>query len=338
MVQPVSPVGYVGGGEPARRFQQAAVDLGIELVVLTPDPPQPSEAIGEASSPFAADTLGELIARSAVITLGHGCDHRTYAALIEAGGPTLRPNRSTIRVAHEPLAARYVLQDCMVDFAEFEEIDSGDTEAVVRFAQHHGWPVRLSTARWGTTAPHVHLVRPYSVLDEMWAATIGQLWLLEASEPLAPQLAVVIARRPSGQQIVCSVNATNVKDCQQGRPPPVTASFRERAIETATSIVDELGATGIVTVTFLRSHDGRLLVDDVTYGPEPHPVAGAVTDHSLYAIHLCAILDWPLDPAPTTDPDRRNLLESAEADAATSSSAESPPPSAFDKSQLPSRS
>ncbi len=331
------PVGYVGGGEPARRFQQAAADLGIDLVVLTPDSAQPSETIGEASAPFAADTLGELIARSAVIILGNGCDHRTYSALLEATGPTLRPNPATIRVAQDPLAARYVFQDCVFDFAEFEEIDSGDTEAVARFAQHHGWPVRLSAARWGTTEPDVHLLRPYSVLDEVWANSIGQLWLLEACEPLAPQLTVVIARRPSGHQFVCSVVATTAQVCQPRCPSPDAVSIKERALATATSIVDGLDATGIVTVKFLHSHDGRLLVDDVTYGPEAHLAPGAATDQSLYAVHLRAILDWPFDPASTMEPDRRSPQSSAATGASTSNSTESPAPSGFDKLRLPSR-
>ena len=304
LVSRTVPVGYVGGGESARRFQQAATDLGIDLVVLTPGSPQPSETIGGASYPFAVDTLGELIARSSVIILGHGCDHRTYSALLESTGPTLRPNPSTIRVAHDPLAARYVLQDCVYDFAEFEEIDSGDSEGVARFAQHHGWPVRLSAVRWGTTEPKVHLLRPYSVLEEIWANSFGQLWLLEACEPLAPQLTVVIARRPSGDQFVCSVVETTEQDCQTSYPSPNAVSINELALATAASIVGGLDATGIVTVKFLYSHDGRLLVDDVTYGPESHRALDAATRQSLYAVHLRAILDWPFDPASTPEPDQ----------------------------------
>ncbi len=296
----MSPIGYVGGGAAAHLFRQAAADLGIELMVLTPDAPPQSGAIGEASNPFA-DMLGDLVARSAVITLGRGCDHRTYSVLVEAAGPALRPNSATIRVAHDPLAARYVLQDCVFDFADFEEIDSGDTEAVNRFAQHHGWPVRLRTAQWGTFEPQVHVARPYSVLEEVWADNTGQLWLLETCQPLAPQLTVVVARRPCGQQLVCSVIAT----AGQGRQPRCTAqaaaAIRERAIVTAMSIVDGLDAAGIVSVRLLHSRDGRLLVDDVTCGPENHPVTNASNGQSLYSIHLRAILDWPLDPTATRD-------------------------------------
>ncbi len=274
VVQPVGAVGYVGGGEPARSCRRAAAELGIELVVVTPD---------------------ELIAGFAVVIVGPGCDRQGYTALLQTAGLTLRPNPSTIRVAHDPLAARYVLQESVYDFADFEEIDSGDTEAVQRFARQHGWPVRLRAAHGGTTAPAVHLLRPYTVLDQLWADTIGQLWLLEAHEPTATVVSVAIARRPSGQQVVCSVAANDGWGCRTRRPLPLAASIANRAIATARSIVDGLDATGIVTVQFLRSHDGRLLVDDITYGPEGVPETDAATNHSLYALHLGAILDVPFD-------------------------------------------
>jgi len=297
-------VGYVGGGEPARRFQQAAADLGVELVVYSPGPTLPSGASQEASHHLVAVTLDELVTRSSLITVGHGCDQHTYSAVVEAAGPSLRPNPSTIRFSHEPLAARYHLQGYGFDVAEFEEIDAGDTAAVTRFARHHGWPVRLRAARWGTTAPTVHLVRPYSALDHVWGDTSGQLWLLDGCEPLVAHLTVVLARRPSGQQFVCAPVATGAQVCQPCQPLPLATSIVDQAIATATSIVDTLEATGIVTVNFLHSHDGRLLVDDLSYGPEPHPLRSAPTDHSVWLLHLRAILDLPIDSVTTADSGR----------------------------------
>lgn len=330
------PVGYIGGRQPARRYQQAAADLNIEMIVLIPDPPCPTGTTGESSNLATVDRLHDLVARSGVITLGHGCDERTYASLLQEAEPTLRPNPSTIRLAHDPLAARYLLQNCGYDVAQFEQIDSGDTGAVARFARRHGWPVRLSTARWGTVSPDVHLVRPFSLLDQVWTDS-GQRWLLEACEPLAPQLTVVIARSPSGQHIVYPVTATTQQDSQPHRRLPIAESITDRAIATAKSIVDGLDTTGIATVKFLHCRDGRLLVDDFTYGPEAGPLAGVPTGSSLYATQLRAILDCPLEPTSTTNPSRRSAPTPGQADASTSHSTNSRALSAFDKSKLPSR-
>lgn len=270
----MSSVGYVGGGDQALSYQRAASELGVELVVVDPD---------------------QVRSGLTVVIVGPGCDHRSFTTLLQTDKVTLRPSPSTIRVAHDPLAARYELQECVYDFADFEEIDSGDTEAVNRFAHHYGWPVRLRAAHWGITAPAVHLLRPYTRLDPLWAETIGQLWLLEAYEPIATRVSVAIARRPSGQHVICSVAATVARDCRPHQRLPLAASISDRATTTASSIVEGLDAAGIVTVSFLHSHDGRLLVDDITYGPVSTLVTGAATEHSLYALQLGAILDMPFD-------------------------------------------
>ena len=144
----------------------------------------------------------------------------------------------------------------------------GQTGAAIR-PYDHGWPVPLRAARRGTSEPAVHLVQPSSSLDQVWADTVGQRWLLEGHEPMAPQLTVVIARRPSGEQFVCPVNATDTQACRPRRPVPVAAA--------------------------------------VAHGPAPHPATGTPTGLSPPALHLRAILDRPLDSSSITGsrPSRR---------------------------------
>ena len=132
-------------------------------------------------------------------------------------------------------------------------------------------------------------------------ADSGELWLLEACDPLAPQLTVVIARRPSGHYVAYPVIATTQKDFLPHRQLPIAESITDRAIATAKSIVDGLDTSGII-VKFLHCRDGRLLVDDFTYSPEVELLAGVPTGNALYAAHLRAVLDLP--PEPTSKPTR----------------------------------
>jgi 5-(carboxyamino)imidazole ribonucleotide synthase len=294
---PTAPVGLVGGRASVRSFERAARDLGIELIIFTPDQSGQLEEIGANAPRSTVDTLDDLVARAAVITVGYGCDHRTFCALMDVAERRLQPNASALHLSHDPLAARYVFQDSGFAVAEFEEVDSGDTDAVERFGRRHGWPVRLRGARWGSAEPAVHLVWPFSALDQAWADSGGQLWLLEAYEPLAPRIAVVIARRPSGQQVVYPVIADTERNCRPPHLLPLAAALEEHAISTAKSIADGLDATGIVTVRFLFGHDGRLLVDDFVCGPEMCPLTDVAAVDSLVAVHLRAILDWHLDRA-----------------------------------------
>jgi len=284
-VRPVAQVGFVGRIESARKFEFAA-GLGIDLITFSPDRSGQPEGSGSGT-----DMLDDFAARSSVITVEFGCEHDMFCTLMDIADRKLRPNSSTIHLAHDPLAARYVFQDCEFEVAQFEEVDAGDDAGVQRFARQHGWPVRLRPSRWGLGGPEVHVVRPYSVLDQVWAHSSAQRWLLETWESLAPQLTVVIARRPCGDQVVLGVKANPTQDCRSRRELPLSASIRERAISTASSIVEGLDATGIVTVQFVCSSDGRLLVDDFTYGPDACAAASADADDTLFAAHLRAILD-----------------------------------------------
>ncbi len=284
--RPAAQVGFVGRRESASKFEAAAAGLGIDLITFSPD------RSGQAEAKSAdTDMLDDFVARSSLISVEFGCEHGIYCSLMDVADRKLRPDSSTIHVAHDPLAARYVFQDCGFEVAEFEEVDSGDDAGVQRFARQHGWPVRLRASRWGLEGPAVHVVRPYSVLGRAWAVSSAQRWLLETWEPLTPQLAVVIARRPSGHQVVLGVTATSGQDCRPRRELPVSASIRKRAISITRSIVDGLDVAGVVTVQFICSSDGRLLVDDFTYGPAARGAAGLLLDDTLIACHLRAILD-----------------------------------------------
>ena len=306
----MADVGFVGRRDSARKFEVSAAGLGIDLITYSPDGSGRPE--GRSSG---THTLDDCVARSKVITVEFGCEHDTYCAAMDVADRKLRPNSSAIHLAHEPLAARYVFRDCGFDVAEFAEVDSGDDEGVQRFARQHGWPVRLRPSHWGLGVPAVHGVRPHSVLDQVWAGSSAQRWLLETWEPLAPQLAVVTARRPSGGQAVLGVIANPAHDCQSRGEMPVSASIRERAVSTTKSIADGLNATGIVTVQFVCSSDGRLLVDGFTYGPAACAAASCVTDDTMITAHLQAILD--LDPDRSMHPRAQPLHAAAATQQAT---------------------
>ncbi len=294
---PAAQVAFVGGGEQARRFQQAAIDLGIDLVVITPyergtdhgglDRPRVSTA-------GILDDLLALTAPNAVVTLGDDSLRHAYLEAAAVAGRTVRPNAATRRVTTDPLAARRLLSECGFDLAPFKEIDARDARAVVRFAQRHGWPVRLSTARREQTSSNVHIVRPFTVLDHVWASSTERRWLIEACEPTAPELTVTVVRRPSGQRIVYPVIATTPDG---GASLLMDAATETRARSIATAIVDGLDATGVITVALVCSRDGRLVVDDVTQGPFLRTVSTFDADTSLFADHLRGILDMHLDPA-----------------------------------------
>lgn len=185
----------------------------------------------------------------------------------EAVGRTLRPESATIHFANDPLAVRHFLREGGFDIAEFQAITSGDGGAVLRFARHHGWPVCLRSTRGAQRRCDVRVVRPCTDLDQIWAKTAEEQWLVDAYEPLALELTVTIAQRPSGHRVVYPVYATDRSYRQPRQMSAEADPINDRATAIANSIVEGIDATGILTVKLLATRDGRLLVDDFAHGP-----------------------------------------------------------------------
>ena len=296
----VAQVGVVGPVESARKFEAVASGLGIDLITFRTDGSAGSEETGER-----AETLDEFVGRSAAVAVEFGCSYDIFCALMDVADRKLRPNSSTIHLAHDPLAARYAFHDCGFEVAEFEEVDAGADGDVQLFGRKHGWPVRLRPSRWGLERTADSVVRPYSGLDHVWAGNSARRWLLETWIPLAPHVTVVLARRPSGQQAIHAVTSTLQNELGPRREVLLAGSIRERAISTARSIVDGLDATGIVTVQLVHCPDGRLIVDDLTCGPAACGAVDSLTGNAFIAEHLRAILDMaPALTAPPSPPSR----------------------------------
>ena len=112
------------------------------------------------------------------------------------------------------------------------------------------------------------------------------------------ELAVVLARRPSGDVAVYPVVETIQRDgiCVEllmpaGIPSPVAT----RATELAVAIGDDVEAVGIMAVELFLTSDGGLVVNELAL--RPHNSGHATIDAcetSQFENHLRAVLDWPL--------------------------------------------
>lgn len=145
-------VGFVGRGDQARRLHRSAVELGIELVVFTAIPTD-SSGLGAAPDRNIIEDLVALTETCAIVTVAHDQILHPQLLALEAAGRTLRPNSSTVQLANDPISTRDLLQTCGFEVAAFEKITAGDSASVVRFAERHGWPVRLTAPGWCRTGP-----------------------------------------------------------------------------------------------------------------------------------------------------------------------------------------
>src|SRR5699024_10621248 len=121
------------------------------------------------------------------------------------------------------------------------------------------------------------------------------------------ELAVLVARRPSGEMVtwpvVETIQAGGVRAEALAPAPGLPAHLVEDAADIARTIAEGLGGTGVLAVEMFEARDGSLLVSELAMRPHNSghvTIDAAVT--SQFEQHLRAVLDLPLGSTELTVP------------------------------------
>jgi 5-(carboxyamino)imidazole ribonucleotide synthase len=201
---------------------------------------------------------------------------------------------------------RTVLDEAGVPVPAYLVVDEGPgaMEAVERFADANGWPVMIKAARGGYDGKGVWPVANRSEAAGVLAGLAGQI-VVEELLPLQAELAVVVARRPTG----ASVAWPAVETAQVGGvcrevlvPGRINANVLDAASALGQKVAEIAGGVGVMAVELFWS-GGRLLVNEVATRPHNSghwTMEGAVT--SQFENHVRAVLDLPLGSTATQQP------------------------------------
>jgi 5-(carboxyamino)imidazole ribonucleotide synthase len=298
-------VGVVGGGQLARMCAGPAAELGVTLSVLA-EAEDASAALVIPSAPVGEHTDAEAVRRFAaacdVVTFDHEHVPPEVLAELVADGAVLHPHPEALRFAQDKLAMRERLTALEVPCPRWARADTlGD---VREFGDHVGWPVVAKTPRGGYDGRGVRLVGAAEELAD-WverASAAGTGLLLEERVPFSRELAVLLARSPSGQAAAWPVVETVQTDgiCTEvlAPAPAIDEDLAARATEAALRVAGALDVTGVLAVELFEvlTDDGPgFVVNELAMRPHDSghwSMDGAVTGQ--FEQHLRAVLDLPL--------------------------------------------
>jgi 5-(carboxyamino)imidazole ribonucleotide synthase len=288
----------VGGGQLARMTQQAAVPLGVELSVLAEAADAPAVAAGARLCLGAPDdpaALRALAAGADVLTFDHEHVPHALAAALAAEGVAVNPPPAAKLLAQDKLHARRTFADAGLPVPRFAHART--VAEVAAFADEAGFPVVLKARLGGYDGRGVHVVEGAEHVPAALRAC-GSDALVEEHLDLACELAVLIARRPSGATAAYDVVHTLQEDgmCREMvAPAPVAAAVAREAQTLGRHVAERIGAVGILAVELFVTAGGELVVNELALRPHNSghwTIEGAQT--SQFEQHLRAILDWPL--------------------------------------------
>ena len=307
-------VGIVGGGQLARMLAEAATPLGVHVRVLAaPGDEGATEVIPDVQvgSPDDPEALRSFAATVDVVTFDHeNVDHGVLAE-IEAAGTPVRPSVATLRFA-DKAHQRREFAAAGLPVPPFEVVDpvadaAAAIEAAQGFAAEHAdasGRIVAKASRGGYDGRGVWMLTS----DELPAfadAYDGAPLVLEPRLPLDLEVAVLVARRPSGEVVTWPILETVQVDgmCDEVLwPASLSPELAEQAREVGRRVAEVTGAVGVLAVELFVS-DGEIVVNEIA--PRVHnsghlTIEGSRT--SQFEQHLRAVLDWPLGPTEPTAP------------------------------------
>ncbi len=304
-------VGIVGGGQLARMLAEAASPLGIRVKVLAGD-------ADEGAPEIVTDVVrGSADDRDALVDFAHDVDVLTFdhenvnldalAEIEQRGIAEVRPGTKTLRLA-DKAHQRRTFAAAGLPLPDFEIVDVTDTsdragaiESVKAFLALHGGTqgrIIAKASRGGYDGRGVWRLGEDDIANFIGDYR-GAPLVLEPVLPLDMEIAVLVARNPSGQVAVWPVVETVQVDgmCDEVLlPAAIDPDLAARAVQVGRSIAESVGSVGVFAVELFVSNN-TVLINEVA--PRVHnsghlTIEGCVT--SQFEQHLRAILDWPLGP------------------------------------------
>ena len=283
----------VGAGQLARMTHQAAIALGLSLRVL-------AESATDGAALVIPDVdIGAPDDQTALLRFAKGCDVVTFdhehvptaqIQAMEQTGVAVHPGSAALLYAQDKLAQRRRLSELGIAVPEFAPVTTVDD--VNAFGEEHGWPVVLKAVRGGYDGRGVWmLAEPPTELPAV------DLYV-EQRVPLVHELAIQVARRPSGEMRTWPVVETVQSDgiCVEtvAPAPRLSPALAGEAEQLACQLAEALDVTGCLAVELFEA-PGGLIVNELAMRPHNSghwTIEGAVT--SQFEQHLRAVADWPL--------------------------------------------
>ncbi len=301
-------VGIVGAGQLARMTYQAAITLGLRVRILAERADDAAALVARdvtLGSPRSPGDLAAFAAACDVVTFDHELVDAAALADLEAAGARVRPSAGTVAIAQNKRRQRALFAARGLPLPPHRPIAS--LADLTAFAAEHGWPVVAKASRGGYDGRGVWLLDGPAAAAALLhrLGPTGPALLAERWVPIDRELAVLVARRPSGETVVYPAVETVQRDgiCHEvlapAPVPPEIAAAAQRLARDAAAAVD---AVGVMALELVLAGE-RLLVNEIAARPHNsghYSIEGCVT--SQFEQHLRAVLDWPLGRPDLTAP------------------------------------
>jgi 5-(carboxyamino)imidazole ribonucleotide synthase len=291
----------------------AAAELGVHLRVLVEDPASSAaQVVVDAPVGVASDesALRALVVGADVLTFEHEHVPNELLREIVAAGTPVHPGPDALVQAQDKIVMRRRIAELGAPCPRWLELpreESAARTALDAFiSEGGGGEVVVKTSRGGYDGKGVRVVASADAVADWFVAVAdgGPTLLVEEKVPFTRELAVLVARRPSGEArtwpVVESVQRDGVCSEVVAPAPGLTPAEADRARAVALSIAEGLDVTGVLAVEMFEVRTGpdaepALVVNELAMRPHNSghwTIDGSVTSQFEQHGETAATAPW----------------------------------------------
>lgn len=310
-------VSVIGGGQLARMMAPAASELGVNLRVLVENAHTSAAQVvvdAPVGSAHEPESIRSLVQGASVLTFEHEHVPNDLLKELIAEGVSVQPSPEALIQAQDKIIMRQRLSAAGLPCPPWRALstDKGTAHKELdSFIAEFGPEVVVKTSRGGYDGKGVRIVSSALEVTDWFEGVEagGPALLVEQKVPFTRELAVLVARRPSGQAVTWPVVESIQENgaCAQVIAPAPNLSEADtvRAREIALSVANGLDVTGVLAVEMFETRDESgvtsIFINELAMRPHNSghwTINGSVT--SQFEQHLRAVLDLPLGSTETT--------------------------------------
>ncbi|MBP6880121.1 5-(carboxyamino)imidazole ribonucleotide synthase [Candidatus Saccharibacteria bacterium] len=290
----IKKIGIVGGGQLAQMMTEAAISLGLSIIVVDPSPNCPAAQAG-AEQIMAdyrdAEAIKELADKSDVVTIDFEHVNAEVLRELENDGAVVHPSSQTIAMIQDKLVQCNFLKEAGLPIAEYLETNTIE-EAESALLKFDG-KMLLKKRKQSYDGKGNAVVSSLDELTKAWNSLGGSELYAEKFVDFDKELAVIIARDIKGNSVVYptveTVHINNI--CHEVFLP---GEFKDGVDKKAREIADKtskvLHGAGVFAIEMFLTKTGEILINEIAprVHNSGHPtIEGSVT--SQFEQHLRAI-------------------------------------------------
>ncbi len=292
-------LGILGGGQLAKMTALAAAKLDVEVVIFAQSADEPALTV----TPFHVvgawdddEKLRVFAEQCDVVTLESEFVDVPVLERIAAYGTTVWPSPATVAQIQDKYTQKRAMQQAGLDVPRFRKVSVATD--ILDAAAEFGFPVVVKARRNGydgygnAVVQRAHDIAP--ALEKLARRDL----MVEANVPFIRELAVIVARTPTGDILTYPVVETIQRNgiCHVVRcPAPVDEATALNALAMAKAAVEGVQGVGVFGVEMFEVAGNAVIYNEIA--PRPHntghyTIEGVIT--SQFENHVRAVMGYPL--------------------------------------------